>query len=292
VRRSIHFETGQVLFGVLLAGGILQGCYVAHSYGTVREAPDAGGVESLSVEVAAVAGEVRIGRADGEQLYDLDLEFCERHFTPRVIRSDSGSGSSLFVGLKRQRSDSAPLHGDERNRLDLDLDPEAALDLVLDLGAGRHYAQLGGLRLRSLDVASGTGRVSIDFDRPTSDELRRFRAIIGPGGLRVGGLGYASPGFMSLSAGGGEFAIDLGGPWDKDGVLQLDVRLGDVTLIIPDDLGLIVVVEGRDAEDLSLPGFTRDESGDFLSPGFPDAKRRVTVRCGRGLGALRVERNG
>jgi hypothetical protein len=133
--------------------------------------------------------------------------------------------------------------------------------------------------------------VAIDFDRPTADELRLFRATVGPGGLQVGGLGYASPDLMSLSAGGGEFAIDLGGPWDKDGVLHLDVRLGDVTLNAPGDLGLMVVVEGREPDDLILPDFVRDERGDFRSPGFEAAKRRITVRCGRGLGLLRVERD-
>ena len=106
----------------------------------------------------------------------------------------------------------------------------------------------------------------------------------------MGGLGYASPDLMSLSAGAGEFSIDLGGPWDKNGIVQLDVRLGDVTLRVPRNLGLMVIVDGSEADDLLLPGFARDERGDFLSPGFDEAKRRITVRCGRGLGVLRVER--
>ena len=72
-------------------------------------------------------------------------------------------------------------------------------------------------------MATGSGHMSIDFDRPTADELRLFRAIVGPGGLRVSGLGYASPDLLSLSAGGGEFEIDLSGPWDKDGIVKIDV---------------------------------------------------------------------
>jgi hypothetical protein len=132
--------------------------------------------------------------------------------------------------------------------------------------------------------------MSIDFDRPTADELRLFRAIVGPGGLRVSGLGYASPDLLSLSAGGGQFEIDLSGPWDKDGIVKLDVRLGDVTVTAPENLGLMVVAGGRGPDDLILPGFTRDERGDYFSSGFANAKRRITVHCSRGLGVLRVER--
>jgi hypothetical protein len=290
MRDLLRFGIGPALLAAVLVCGMLQGCYVTHTYDTVREAPEVGDIESLTVDVAVVAGEVRIGRAGGDRLYDLDLRFCESHFTPRISRADSDVSASLSVGLKRRRSVSQPPPGNERNRLDLDLSRDAPIDLVLDLGAGRHHAQLGGLHLQSLDLATGSGRVTIDFDRPTADELRLFRASVGPGGLRVGGLGYASPDLMSLSAGGGEFAIDLGGPWDKDGIVQLDVRLGDVTLIAPVNLGLMVVVEGREPDDLILPDFSRDERGDFRSPGFDAAKRRITVRCGRGLGVLRVER--
>lgn len=238
-----------------------------------------------------MAGEVRIDGEAGDQLYDLDLRYCQTHFEPRVTRSDSGNRASVMIGLKRQSSDAQPPHGNERNRLDMGLTRDAPLDLVLDLGEGQHHAQLGGLRLRSLDLSTGSGRVTIDFDRPTADEMRLFRADVGPGGLRVGGLGYASPDVVRLSAGGGEVTIDLGGPWDKDGLVQLDVSLGDVTLILPANFGLKVVAGGREAGDLKLPGFAHDERGGFLSPGFDEAKRRITVRSGRGLGMLRVERN-
>ena len=281
---------GQALLGAALAGAMLPGCYVTHSYDSVREAPAAGQIESLSVEVAVVAGEVRIGQADHDRLYALDLRYCESHFAPRISRIDSGGRTTVSVGLKRQRGAPPPPPGDERNHVDLDLNRETPLDLVLDLGAGRHHARLGGLRLRSLDLASGSGRVAIDFDRPTSDELRLFRATVGPGGLRVGGLGYASPDVVSLSAGNGQFWIDLSGPWDRDGLVQLDVALGDVTLIAPGDLGLMVAAEDREADDLVLPGFARDDSGGYLSPGFDTAKHRITVHSGRGLGTLRVER--
>ena len=284
-------DIGSATLALLLACGVLQGCYVTHAYDTVHEAPAAGEAESLIIEVAVVAGAVRIGRAGDGRLYNLDLQFCESHFTPHVARAETGTSASLSVELKRRRSARQPPPGDERNRLDLELSREMPIDLVLDLGAGRHHAQLGGLRLRTLDVATGSGRMSIDFDRPTADELRLFRASVGPGGLRVGGLGYASPDLLSLSAGGGEFEIDLSGPWDKDGIVQLDVRLGDVTVTAPENLGLRVVAEGRGPDDLILPGFTRDERGDFLSPGFANAKRRITVRCSRGLGVLRVERD-
>jgi hypothetical protein len=84
---------------------MLQGCYVTHTYDTVREAPEAGDIESLNVDVAVVAGEVRIGRAGGDRLYDLDLRFCESHFTPRIARA------SIWISAATLRSTSFSTSG-------------------------------------------------------------------------------------------------------------------------------------------------------------------------------------
>ncbi len=100
------------------------------------------------------------------------------------------------------------------------------------------------------------------------------------------GLGYASPAELTLVGGSGEFEIDLAGPWDKDGVLRLDVRLGDVILFVPARIGVTVLAREREADDLILPSFTRDDEGGFRSPGFENTRRRITVVLEPGLGTL------
>lgn len=275
------------LFVAVTAAVALQGCYVTHDYHGLEEAPEIGDTSALSVDIGAVAGDIVINAAKGDRLYELAIRYCRSHFAPRISRTSLDSVASLSIGMKRRwEPGRRPTPGDERNLLELALTPGKPIDLRLDVGAGRHNAELGGLRLRSLDVASGSGRTTIGFNRPTAGELEHFRVSGGSGGVRLKGLGHASPSTLTLEAGGGEFEIDLSGSWDKDSTIHLNVRLGDIILLVPGDLGVTISATDRDVADMLLPDFTRAGEAEYRSPGFEKSKRRITIAIGPGLGIV------
>ena len=267
--------------GALVAAG----CYATHEYREIRERPAASGVAALPVRVALVSGDLHVGRAERDALYELKVRYCRSHFAP--LLSHGTEGAPLEIGLRRRPSD-APIvpAGDERNRIDLGLNPDRPVDLRLDLGAGRQVASLGGLQLAGLVVACGDGAVTVDFDEPTRGDLERIDIEAGTGGLRLLRIGNASPGGLVVRGGSGPIEIDLRGAWRRDASLQIGVTLGDVLLLVPGRLAVDLRATGRDPADLRLAGFSRDAEGRYLSPVAGRAERRLSIAVEPGIGSV------
>jgi len=265
---------------------LLGACYTAHDYGEIEEALDAGSATALAARVQVVSCDLAVHRAAPGRLYDLTLTYCRTHFAPRVIKAMEGTTAMLRIGLRRRERGEAAPAGDERNALDVGLARDRPLDLSLDLGAGRHTADLGGLTLSRLALATGSGTARVAFDDPLAGDLAAFTVAGGPGRLAIAWLGNASPATFALLAGDGDFEIDLRGAWHGEAGMQLSVSLGDVTLLVPRPLGVQVRVREGGPAELVLPEFTRDERGAYRSPSYPEARHHVAIEIGQGLGRV------
>lgn len=261
-------------------------CYATHEYREIRERPAASGAAVLPARVALTAGVLRIGRAERDALYDLRMRYCRSHFALRLAHGGEGA-PSLEIGLSRRREDAFAIPADaERNRIDLGLSPDQAVDLRLDLGSGRQIARLGGLRIVRLEVACGEGDVSLDFEEPTQGDLERILVEAGTGALRLGRLGNGSPASIEVRGGNGPIEIDLRGAWRRDAVLGIAVRLGDVLLLVPRRLAVDLRAAGRDPADLRLAEFARDSAGRYLGPSAGGGARRLSIEVGPGIGLV------
>jgi len=267
---------------LVLCGGTA--CYATHEYREIRERPAATGSAALAARVALTAGDLRLGRGERDALYDLRLRYCRSHFAPRLAHGVPGA-PSLEVGLQRRRTDTMAVPSDdERNRIELDLNPDHEIDLRLDLGAGRHVASLGGLQLARLTLACGDGDVALDFDEPTRGNLEQIDVDAGTGSLQLARLGNASPAAVVVRGGSGTLELDLRGSWRRDATLQIGVRLGDVLVLVPRGLAVEVRAAGRDPADLALEGFVKDAEGRYLGPTAGNGARRLSIAVEPGIG--------
>lgn len=274
-----------ILAAILATAGPALSCYATHEYRESRAAaprPDPPPAV-LPVRVAMVAGELRLGAAPGDLLYDLRVRLCRSHFAVRMPAA--GGAPSVDVGLRRRPGEGPAVAIDEeRNSIDLGLGAQVPADIRLDLGAGRHRASLGGLRLAGLRIDGGSGDLDIDFATPLLESPATMSVAGGTGRVALRGLGNASPGTLAVHGGSGPVTIDLGGAWTRDAAITIDAPLGDVLVEVPAGLGVVIATEGRDADDLALRGFARDEEGRWISPGLDAAARRVILHVMPGIG--------
>jgi hypothetical protein len=269
-------------------------CYATHEYREIRESParQEPVPEPLPIHVAMVAGELRLGAAGSDVLYDARVRLCRDHFTARLSRGAPGA-EAVEVGIGRKPGGTPALPAvDEKNVVDLGIGPGVAADIRLDLAAGRHRASLGGLRIAGLAVACGSGDLLIDFATPVRQSPKTMLIEAGTGRIHVRGLGNASPGTVTVHGGSGPVDIDLGGAWVRDASIEFDVRLADVVVRFPFGPGVAVRADGRDPADLVLPGFRQDRTGTWLSPGFPGNGRRIDLRIRPGIGRFEAQPSG
>jgi len=277
-----------------LAAVLAVSCYATHEYREIHEAPARPdpAPDPLPVHVAMVAGDLHVGPAVADVLYDLRVRLCRDHFAARLSRGAPGA-EALEVGIRRRpgKAPDVPVE-EEKNFVDLGLAAAVAADIRLDLAAGRHRVSLGGLRIVGLRVSAGSGDLEIDFGSPVRQSPATMLIETGTGPVRVSGLGNAGPGTLAVHGGGGPLDLDLTGAWGHDAVIEMDVPLADVVVRFPPGLALAIKADGREPGDLALPGFIHDPDGVWLSPGFPGTGRRIDLRLQPGIGrfeALPVE---
>ena len=260
-------------------------CYSTHEFTEIREVAEAGLAETAKIRLEIAAGRSSVRRAGETVLFDLQMRYCGRHFVPVIRTETQAEPAVLRAGLKRIATEGEqPPPGSERNDVTLLVGSAVPVDLSLVLGAGQNISDLGGLRLSRLDVATDAGATTISFMEPLVERPGAFLLSGGPGRLTVRRLGNASPEQFLLSAIGGEFVLDLSGAWKGQPYLQLDVRIGDLLLLLPRGPGVELTIKGRDPSSLVLPEF-RLEDGVYLRPGTEGAPV-LSIRVSEGLGSV------
>lgn len=149
------------------------------------------------------------------------------------------------------------------------LPTEVPIELGVVVNEGGVEAQLGGLWLTEAEILFQKGGFSLDFDQPLREPMRRLKIRGGMGGFEADHLGNASPGRMDVYCRMGGAEVDLRGDWRNDCDLDLGVRLGGMSVLVPDG----VRVEG-------VPAFEQEPLAKTPEVSVPVLRLRITQEMG------------
>lgn len=184
------------------------------------------------------AGKLTLSPAPGAQdLVDGTAVYNVRDLKPIIQKS--GSRIEITQGDFK----SLPLLGDMKNDWDLKLS-DAPLDLNLKAGAYEGDLELGGLALKSLTVQDGASHVDLSFLEPNQTEMSILRYETGASDVKLRGLANANFSTLTFSGGAGNYTLDFSGELQRDAVVTIESGLGNMSLIIPDEVDAVVTVEG------------------------------------------------
>ena len=168
---------------------------------------------------------------DGTAIYNVD------DLKPQ-IQKDGNS-----VEIRQGDFHSLPPFDDMKNEWDLKLS-DTPLDLTVQAGAYDGTLELGGLALKSLTVRDGASHVDISFDELNQTEMSLLRYETGASDVKLTGLANANFSTLSFSGGAGNYTLDFSGELQRDAVVEIEAGLGNVSLVIPEEMDAIVTVEG------------------------------------------------
>ena len=147
---------------------------------------------------------------------------------------------SLFRGL---------LGGRNQAKVTVYLPPEVPIDLVLRAQRGGCEADLGGLWLRTGDLQFRQGGIDVTFSSPLHEPMESLRLNARMGGVSADRIGNASPRSLDIDCGMGGADVDLRGLWRGDCDARAAIRMGGMSLRVPEDMR--VVTEGAPAPALA-----------------------------------------
>ncbi len=228
---------------------------------TETEEVELGGADEVEVRIEITAGELTIdGGADAlleaDFAYNVEelkpeVDFDGNHLT--VLTPDVGeSGIRGFSEIN-----------DYRYEWDLRLNNDVPMEMSVEIGAGFADLELSDLMLSTLDLQAGAGEVILDLSNNPS--LSR----------------------LIVEAGVGELTIDLSGVWEDNLDVTIATGVGRLTLILPQDVGVRVDVEGG-LTNIDAHGFNRD--GDrYVNDAFGESEITIRVNIQAGLGDIHLE---
>ncbi len=188
----------------------------------------------LSIEFGA--GQLTLSPG-GKSLVDGTAVYNVEDLKPRIVKN----GSS--IQLKQGDFKSLPRFDDIKNEWDLKLG-DMPMDLSIAAGAYEGTIELGGMALRSLTVRDGASNVELSFLEPNQTEMSILRYETGASDVRLTGLANANFSTLAFSGGAGNYTLDFGGELQRDAVVTIEAGLGNLSLIVPEDMDAIVTVEG------------------------------------------------
>jgi hypothetical protein len=118
------------------------------------------------------------------------------------------------------------------------------MDLTIRAGAYEGEFELGGLALKSLTVRDGASNVNLAFGKPNQAEMSILRYETGASSVKLTGLANANFSTLAFSGGAGNYTLDFSGTLQREAVVTVEAGLGDMSLVIPEDVDAAVTVEG------------------------------------------------
>lgn len=237
--------------------------------------------EEVEVDVEYAVGRFTVRSVDEGLLYRMNLRYDEDHYEPIAEYSDH----RLEVGVESLRG--LRRHGDrESGELELELARGVPVDLELQFGAVHAEIDLGGLELTDLDLHTGASESVIDISEPNRGHIETASFEVGAAEFTVQNIGNLNADRIELDAGVGSIVVGLGGEWQRDARLAIDMGLGALELRVPEGLGVQL---NKDSFLTALDSEGLVKRGDsYESLDWDSATRRVTIDLDAAFGSVEV----
>ncbi len=230
------------------------------------------------MRVEYAAGRFEVGAGEEGRLYRVYLRHDENTLRPEVAYENGRLSIDVEGRSGRVRG------GAEGARLRLFLPRSVPTDLRLEFGAVRADMDLGGIPLTGLRLATGASESMIRVSEPNRSTIERVQMEVGAARFEARQLGNLNASRIDVEAAVGDVTLDFSGEWRNDARVSVSMGLGALSLHFPSEVGVRVEKSGFLAP-FNPQGLER--RGDvWFSPGFEDARRKLTVELEATLGSI------
>lgn len=227
---------------------------------TKNETVELGGADTAVVDIAMGLGELSV--TDGaDDLMDAEFSYNVEDWEPEVNYAVSGSNGRLTITQPDTQFEGIP-DSNVVNKWDLQFNNAIPMEMDVKLGAGESTLNLRSLNLERLSVESGAGSSTIS---------------LGDSPLRI----------VDIKAGVGEMNLDLSGMWEEDANITIETGIGDTTILVPSDVGVIVHAD-LGIGDLDANGF-RVQGDNYVNDAYGESSITLSIDLQGGVGGITLQ---
>jgi len=242
--------------------------------------------KELQVKVRFSRGDFSLSAGEEGEIYTLELDYDKQKVSKSVDYHTVGERGVLDVEVKGKKG--FKLRRKQKSFLSLMLTPALPISLDLSLGASEATIDLSGLRIADLQINTGAGDMEVYFDQPNPQPLRQIKINAGVGELDVHSLGNFNCQSFLFNGGVGDFLLDFSGDWQRDTRAEIDIGVGDLTIRLPRNLGVKLIVDKSFLTSLSVESFVKDRN-EYISENYKEARYHLTLKVEAGIGDVNIE---
>ncbi len=244
------------------------------------------GETSLLALVEFGAGSLELHQGAPDLLLDATVTYDRRYvdvYLDSSRRSDRG-----ILELASDVDVNGRVHK-LTNEWDVGLNPEIPLELELEVGAAEARIDFTGLALTRLDMDIGAADAEVWWDSPNPERLEEITIDCGAASLHMEGLGFANFEYLDFDGGMGSFELDFTGPWSRSAEAHIDIGMGSLDLIIPEDIGVRIETDGSFLSSVDVDRHFREIDEDlYETDNYENAEIQLNIRVQIGMGSVDV----
>jgi hypothetical protein len=214
-------------------------------------------------------------------LVEGTIQYNAEQLKPAV----STSGGRVTI---EQKSNNVTLSTKLRNEWDLKLSDAIPLDLTVEAGAYKGAYDLGGLRLRELNVEQGAADATYDFGAPNREVMRQLTLKSGASNLQATNLANANADSMYFETAAGNYTLDFGGTLARTANVEVHSAASNLTIRVPSDTPMLVrITSGLNGADLT--NFREIGDKQYANAVWDDSQPHIVVTIDSAVGAVHLE---
>jgi len=193
--------------------------------------------EASELEIAMGAGRLNISGGSeewvsGEINYNVSLWDPEIYSKANGIKISQETKSQIGIPDNKVVNDWNIQLGDHPT------------DLEINAGAYQGDLDFSGVPLTRLSISDGASQGKVRFDRLNPVEMSSLHYATGASQVDLIGLANANVENIYFDAGPGSYTLDFSGDLQKDTKVEINYGLGDLKIIIPKGVPVLIIVEG------------------------------------------------
>lgn len=248
------------------------------------------GEKHLTVKMDIGAGTIDLGRDRTGDILSAEVEYYPKKFEIDIDYQRSKDEGELYLESKSKKGKSIDIDTED-NYWYLEFSDKIPISFEIDVGACEAEFDFTGLKIDQLDMDLGASSVEVDFRKPNSERISEINIDVGASELEITGLGNANFEELSFDGGVGDFTLDFSGEFEHRAYVEIDVGLGSLTILVPEDAGVQIKSESSFLSSVSIDKRDFDEVEDNLyeSDNFGYSEKELVFDIEVGLGSIEIE---
>jgi len=246
--------------------------------------------KDLDISISYGLGELTIGPSDQKNEIEGSITYDKRRITPKITMESVSSSGVLSIKTEKDK-DKDPCRykfKDFENELEFYFPPQIKTDLFLDFGVGDAEIDLTNIAITKLNINCGLSDVEIEINERNKVICKSVSIENGLGDLEIDGLGNLAAENIDINIGLGSAEIDLSGDRIYDTDINVDVGLGSLDMVLPNNTNIEVFVDASFLSSVDIYGLKQKKNKYWVTPNWDSDNPTISMDVNVGMGSVDI----